>query len=359
MKNPSTQRRTLLFLYFELAGYTVACLERLAAKYPVDIHLVRYPVNAVAPFDFSIAGGIKVYERNDYNDQGLIDLTKKVQPDLVYVCGWSDKGYMAVCKDLRKSVPVILTLDNPWLGTVKQHIASLAGPLYLKKFFTHCWVPGEPNAKYARKLGFSGKKLFTGMYSADVALFDSYYQQQHTKKDAAFPHRFIFMGRYTLLKGILELWEAFTSLSEDERGDWELWCLGKGELEDQLPKHPAVKNIGFVQPSALAPWLEQTGVFVLPAHYEHWGVAVHEFAAAGFPLICSTTTSAATAFLEEGKNGFFTTPKSTASIREVLLKIIALSDEQLIAMGRKSTEYAQRITPDTWSDTLWNIVNEN
>jgi glycosyltransferase involved in cell wall biosynthesis len=119
-----------------------------------------------------------------------------------------------------------------------------------------------------------------------------------------------------------------------------------------------VKNIGFVQPLQLAPWLEQTGVFILPAHYEHWGVAVHEFAAAGFPLLCSTTTSAATTFLEEGVNGFFTEPKSKASIREVLIKTIGLSDKQLADMGKKSTELAHRITPDTWSDTLWNLVNE-
>ena len=49
MKNQSNRNKKALFLYFELAGYVVACLERFAAKYAVDVHLVRYPVNAIAP----------------------------------------------------------------------------------------------------------------------------------------------------------------------------------------------------------------------------------------------------------------------------------------------------------------------
>ena len=43
--------------------------------------------------------------------------------------------------------------------------------------------------------------------------------------------------------------------------------------------------------------------FVCPAN-EHWGVVVHEAAAAGLPLLLSNTTYAGTHFLVEGINGY-------------------------------------------------------
>ena len=321
--------------------------------------MVKYPVNPVAPFVFQFSPGIKTYERKDLNNEQLIELCKTIDPDAVYVCGWSDQGYMAAAKSFRKKIPVILTLDNPWRGTFRQYLAALAGPFYLKPVFTHCWVPGEPNARYARKLGFSNGTLFTGLYSADTGLFHGYYNAFRQEKELKFPHRFIFAGRYTELKGILELWQAFLSLSDEERKDWELWCLGKGELEEYLPDHPAIKNCGFIQPSGLAPVLQKTGVFILPAHYEHWGVVVHEFAAAGFPLICSSKTSAATAFLKEGENGYFTVPEDELSIRSILIKVINKSDAELQNMSRRSIELSDTITPGTWAATLWKIAELN
>jgi len=159
-------------------------------------------------------------------------------------------------------------------------------------------------------------------------------------------------------KGVKELWRAFASLHEEERADWELWCLGKGELEDQIPCHPAIYKFGFVQPKELTPYLEKTGVFILPARYEHWGVVVHEFAAAGFPLICSLTTSAASVFLKNGENGYYTKPGSEHSIRDALRRVIALPDEKLWEMAEKSMTLATKITPLTWSATLWNLINQ-
>jgi glycosyltransferase involved in cell wall biosynthesis len=194
------------------------------------------------------------------------------------------------------------------------------------------------------------------MYSADVDLFHQYYNETKEAKENKFPHRFIYVGRYTELKGIRELWQAFSSLSDDERKGWELWCLGKGELHPEFPKNDSIKDFGFVQPDQLKKYLIDTGVFILPTHYEHWGVVVHEYAASGFPMICSTTTSAATTFLKEGENGFFCQPKSVESVRKSLLKIINSSDEQLIAMGKKSVELSNMITPDTWADTIMSLV---
>jgi glycosyltransferase involved in cell wall biosynthesis len=84
---------------------------------------------------------------------------------------------------------------------------------------------------------------------------------------------------------------------------------------------------------------------------------VHEHAAAGFPLICSTTTCAAEQFLEDGRNGFLHAPKSIESLTAVFEKLLDTSDEELLAMGDHSAKLAGRITPVTWSKTALEFIN--
>ena len=89
-------RKKALFLYFELAGYVQACMEQLAASYEVEVHLMRYPIVAVAPVEFNLKDNIKLYYRKDYNNSSLISLVKHINPDLVFISGSSDPGHMRV-----------------------------------------------------------------------------------------------------------------------------------------------------------------------------------------------------------------------------------------------------------------------
>ena len=99
-----------------------------------------------------------------------------------------------------------------------------------------------------------------------------------------------------------ELWQAFVELQTEQPNEWELWCLGIGDIKPI--EHPKIKHFGFVQPKDLATYTSQTGVFVLPSRFEPWGVVVHEFAASGFPLLLSNQVGAKEQFLQETKNGF-------------------------------------------------------
>lgn len=351
-------KKKILFLFTELAGYVVANMKYLATHYPVELHVVRYPVNSVAPFNFSLDGDlIKYYERENLNRDDLQELVAEISPDIIFCSGWIDKDYNTVCRKIKGKMPVVLMLDNPWRNTLKQNIATLIGPLYLKRHFSHCWVPGIHQETYALKLGFSSKNIQKGVYSCDFEVFHGQYLANHGKKEENFPKKIIFVGRYTKLKGVTELWDAFVRFQQKKPNDWELWCLGKGDLESQFPSHDKIKNIGFVQPSEMSKYIEQCGVFILPSHYEHWGVVVHEFAAAGFPLLCTHSTSAASVFLKDDHNGFLFDPYSSDAMVEVFEKIASLSSAELLIMGDRSAEMAKAITPGTWSATAMKFLN--
>lgn len=354
---PNPQKKKALFLNFELAGYYVACLHKLVDNYPVEAHVICYPVNAVAPFKINInSPEVILYQRNSYNPEQLLQLALKIQPDFIFCSGWSDKGYIAVCKYYKNKVPSLVFFDNPWRNTLKQHLGRIVGQLYLTKIFDKCWVPGPPQTLFAKKMGFKDHQIKEGVYSADLKLFESFQLEFSDAKKKHFPKKFIFVGRYTKLKGVKELWEAFIRLQKEMPNDWELWCLGKGDYDAVFPQHEKIKNFGFVQPEALKSFIEQTGVFVLPSQYEHWGVVVHEFAAAGFPLMCSNTTSAAHAFLENGKNGYFHQPYSVKSICDTFKKFVQASDKELNRMAEHSVVLSRTITPDTWAATAWSYI---
>lgn len=357
---PIIPRQKCLFLFTELAGYIVACMKKLAESQNVEVHVIRWPVNAVAPFRFALDGeNIHFYERKDYTDAQLIVFAKQLNPDVIFCSGWIDKGYNAVCKFFHGKINTVVGLDNPWRNTLKQNIAALAGHYWLRNYFSHCWVPGSPQKTYALRLGFKEASIKEGIYSCDYDIFHNQYLLNRNTKKQLFPKKIIFVGRYTKLKGTLELWDAFIKFHEQQPNEWELWCLGKGELNEKFPKHDKIKNIGFVQPDEMHKFISGSGVFILPSHYEHWGVVVHEFAAAGFPVICTTTTGAATKFLANNINGYALPPYDVNALVEIFKQINALSPAELLAMGDRSAELASEITPLTWAQTFMEFIKKN
>ena len=339
-----------------MVGYFLACIDTLAANKDVEIYVVHWPVNKEAPFDFLFSQGLHIYDKQKYSSNELSDLVKNINPDLIYCSGWIDKDYVRICKSFHRKIPVILGLDNQWKGTIKQYLASMVSRFTLQKYFSHCWVPGQLQQEYAERLGFEKNKIFTGFYSADFNYFNNLYSQNLPSKKKNFPKRFIYVGRYYSFKGITDLWENFIDLLETFPNDWELWCFGTGDIKPVI--HPQIKHFGFVQPVDMATYIADTGVFVLPSYFEPWGVVVHEFAAAGFPVICSSEVGAISAFVENNVNGYIFEPGNKEELKLSLKKIMLHSEAELLKMGDISASKASLITPEKWADTLLSVFKK-
>ena len=345
---------TVLFLYTELADYFLKCCDELSKT--ADVHIVRWPVNKEAPFKFSYSDKIKIYDKNEYSREGLKDLVAGIGPDMIVCSGWVDKDYLKLTKPYFKKIPTVLTCDTHWTGSAKQYLATVLSRFFLLNVFSNAWVPGNIQKTYALKLGFKSEQIALGFYCCDLQNFNAVYAQNASKKAAAIPKRFLYVGRYYDFKGIGDLWDAFIQLQEESPNDWELWCLGTGSKTPA--QHPKIRHFGFVQPADLEPILEQTGVFILPSRFEPWGVVVQEYAAAGFPLLLSQAVGAKEAFLEEGKNGFTFAAEDVPGLKNQLKKMINLSAKDLILMSEKSHALAQKISPSKWAETLFNMHHE-
>ncbi|MBK9285217.1 MAG: glycosyltransferase [Sphingobacteriaceae bacterium] len=345
---------TYLFLYTELADYFISCCKALSVQN--EVHIIRWPVNKEAPFQFDFGQALKVYNKSDYDFAGLTQLIQKIKPDVIICSGWIDKDYLKQVKPYFKKIPTVITLDTKWRGTVKQLTATLLSRAYLTNRFSHIWVPGKQQARYASKLGFKKNNILLDFYCCDLKKFNAAYLQQFEKKKTNFPQKFIYVGRYYDFKGIEELWEAFVQLSDEQNHEWELWCVGTGSVKPRI--HPKIKHFGFIQPDDLISIMEQTGVFILPSRFEPWAVVVQEFAAAGFPLLLSQEVGASEAFLESGKNGYSFRKENVNELKNNLKKVLSLEQQELVKMGEYSHLLAQKINPENWINTLKKITNE-
>lgn len=336
-----------LFLHSEMSGYFLACMQALAEK-NVEVHLVTWPVNPEAPFSFDYPNTFRIYNRSRFNTETLQETAFGIEPDVICCTGWMDKVYMDVMLAFGKKHPAILMMDNWWLGTFRQRMAAFASPFMLKTRFTHVWVPGKHQELFARKLGFSEDKIMKDLYSCDYNFFSNQFELNRNAKAASFPKRFLFTGRFMEIKGLQDLWDAFKAVD----CDWELWCAGTGPLEASFPPHPRIRNVGFVQPAEMVDIISNTGVFILPSRVEPWGVAVHEFAAAGMPLICSDAVGAAYRFLSDGENGFMFPARNVSALEDSIQRIVSMDGSGLAAMGERSNTIAGAITPGKWASKL-------
>lgn len=341
----------ILFLYTELADYTIACLKALKKK-NITVAVVHYPVNSEAPFMFNFKeiGDFRcIYDFKSFSEfRKFVEVSN---PQKIIISGWANKWYVKLCLLKCNRIECILTMDNHWEASLKQRLLSLFTPLFLSSVFKKIWIPGNPQLQYARKLGFKKSNVIEGFYSCDTDFYSSLGKETYINKSLRFPKKLLCVARYIPVKNYTLLWEVFINWKAQTNNDWELWCAGAGADFEARVKHPSIHHLGFVQKNEWKEIIQHTGVFILPSLMEPWGVVVHEFAAAGYPLILSDKVGAASAFLTD-QNGWSFDPQSKNELMKTLRKLDSTDDNELIKMGMKSMQLAKKITPEQWSFSL-------
>jgi glycosyltransferase involved in cell wall biosynthesis len=220
---------------------------------------------------------------------------REVDPVAIVQSGWANKIYNKVTTAYVKQIPTIIAMDNPWKSSIKQKLLVSFGRWYLHRIFNTVWVTGRSQFEYARKLGFSSNQICQGLYVADSEKFYRIYDATEARA-RKFPRSVVFVGRLVEYKQPHMLADVFSELVANDHDGWELILAGEGPLKDVIRQkaYPRVKLLDFISPSDLPVFYKASGIFCLPSINEHWGVAVHEAAAAGLPLLLSDTVEAGT-----------------------------------------------------------------
>ncbi|NNC84413.1 MAG: glycosyltransferase family 4 protein [Flavobacteriales bacterium] len=338
-----------LFLYSEVAGYVLSAISHWVAR-GNEATIVHWPVNPEAPFQLPEIPDVSYRVRTEFDQvDDLVQLIKDQGPDIILCSGWMDREYVSALRRSDVNIPRVLLMDTAWTGRLKQRLAKLYLRRVIQKAFTHAWVAGPRQADYAHLLGFMPTHIRQGFYTADTSMFHRVYSQ---RMDAPLPKSFIYVGRYIKHKGIYDMWEAFLEAKKAVDSDWKLYCAGTGEDYDKRVIHPDIEHLGFVQPDELRSHLLNASVFILPSHFEPWGVVVHEMAAAGFPLLLSDQIGAAVSFLKKDSNGLVFKAGDIDQLKDCMISFMRMDRKELTTMSHESHQLSKRISLESWSETL-------
>lgn len=328
----------ILYLYSEVMGYTLAVIKELIVSHSCEVHLVYWDKakNSLFLIDENTPG-LHLYPRSKLSKEGLWALANEISPVLIYVSGRMDSGYLYIAQAFKKrSIPVVSGFDAQWKPSLKNRLLCLLSSFTYHRYFTHIWVPGPCQYEFARKLGFAPQCILLNLLSADVSLFSGVMP--------SFAYRFIFVGRFHPVKGLDILIPAFKSFQKNHQ-DWELHLIGNGPLLNEISRSEGIIVHDFMQPLDLAEFLKGGGVFVLPSRREPWGVVIHEFASAGFPMIISDACGAAKVFLKQGFNGYMFKSESVSSLLNVMQKMAKVDYSSFLAFQKASKLLGAQISP--------------
>ena len=153
---------------------------------------------------------------------------------------------------------------------------------------------------------------------------------------------FLFLGRLTQDKGILDLARAFILLAQ-LNSKAELWIVGPDEsdISSEIfkiisPSVSKVKRRDFTTTPEL--FMQGADLFCLPSYREGFGSSVIEAAACGLPSLVSRIYGLTDAVLH-GQTGLFHEPGNVDELFSNM-RVLMSSPETLHSMGRAAQQYA-------------------
>lgn len=348
----------ILYLYSEIIGYQMPILEEYVNKYDAEVHVVHWNNKKLSNYIIPSIEGVKFYNRSDFSTIKLIKFVKNLNPDIIYISGWMDFSYLAAVIPMRlNNIPVVTAFDDIWFNTFKQRLASLLFPIFRKYLYSHAWVAGPYQYEFAKRLKFKNYNIVFNCLSANLSMFNKVYLDSSNNKRNKFPHKFLYVGRLETEKGVDILAKAWQNLcNRNLTKDWEMTFIGNGSLHEYLNNFKSVELLDFLQPEELVVEIKKYGCFILPSRKEQWGLVLHEFTAAGFPVICSDICGASPVFITNGLNGNTFKSGDIIDLEKQILKIINMSDLSLINMSKISNQLGQKISPEITAASFISIL---
>jgi glycosyltransferase involved in cell wall biosynthesis len=278
------------------------------------------------------------------------DLVREVlafNPDAVYMTAWNfSNAYRAVMKAVDPGVVRLMYMDNLWRATPRQWLGRATNRLYIRPVADAAVVASDRSEFYARRLGFGPGDVIRGGVVGDTDLFRS---PPRVATELASRRAFLYVGRLVDHKGPDVLAAAYERYRELVDDPWDLHVVGMGPMADLLTDKPGVVMHGFIEPEGVAELMRRVSCFVLTSHIEPYGVAVHEAAASGLPILCTEFAGAAAVFVSDGQNGWQVPSGDIELWASAMVRMSKVSPDRLAAMSQVSLGLAGRLSPAGWA----------
>ncbi len=175
---------------------------------------------------------------------------------------------------------------------------------------------------------------------------------------------FLFVGRLVKIKGIEELVVAAKNILKDYK-DCEFWIVGPLWLQNTAKLTITQNDLdnwkkdGIIykgETKDVRPFIAQCDCFVLPSYREGLSNSLLEAASMEKPIVTTNVTGCKDV-VTDGLNGILCEPKNAASLEAGLRKMLELTQEQRIEMGKQGRikvkkEYEKSIVVDKYIEQI-------
>jgi glycosyltransferase involved in cell wall biosynthesis len=352
----------VVFCWSDISGYMAACWRALHASAEVDVFVIAFQALTETAFGDRLMADIPcrlldLQERQD--SQAIEQLVLSQHPDVIVTCGWLHQPYCKLVSVSKlQDTAFVMGMDTPWKDSWRQRLAPLVLRSYLQRM-NRVVVTGERSWQYAKRLGIAADRIDRGLYGID---YHSWIPLWEKRSQTDWPRSFLFIGRYTPVKAIDVLIQAYQEYRQQVDDPWELVCCGQGELKSQLVGQPGISDRGFLQPDDMQPVWQSAGAFILPSRFDPWPLAIVEAAAAGLPIICTDVCGSGVEVVRPWYNGLVIPEENPVSLTNALLALHQRYDD-LPLWGKRARElaapYATNIWVDRWHALLRTAVESN
>lgn len=354
------KKKKVVICWTDISGYMASCWQAMQNSKEIDQFIIAFQAKTETAFSNNLLKEVPSYlldidERNDFKK--ILNLVLEQKPDVIYLPGWFHKPYrkLAFTQQLN-SVEFIMGMDTPYWGTFRQKLAPYVLKPYLKRI-SKVVVSGERSWQYANHLGFSFSQIYRGQYGINHKDLKTVIE---SKKEKIWPKQFLFLGRYTKVKAIDSLVEAYKSYREmcgDEK-PWELICCGQGPLKKLIDDQPGIIDKGFIQPSEVINEMKEAGVMVLPSKFDPWPLVVLESCAAGLPVIATEYCGSTVENVRNLYNGIVVSGDSADELAKAMHAIHNIYYDKLPDWGKRASMmvegYSAEMWVKKWEDMLLN-----
>ena len=91
----------------------------------------------------------------------LQDRLNEFAPQIEVFSGWAVSAYRKVARKSSGKCLRIMTMDNCWLATTKQKLATLIAPWYVRPLADYVWLPGREAGHLRKESWDSGSSTFS------------------------------------------------------------------------------------------------------------------------------------------------------------------------------------------------------
>ena len=285
---------------------------------------------------------------------GLTLQAKGWQPDIVHAHDWL-VAHPAIALAEFFDVPMVSTVHATEAG---RHSGWVSGQISRQVHAVESWFVRESDSLIACSASMSDEisELF-GPDLAEIVVIrngiDSSRWPFAPRRAHTGPPELLFIGRLEYEKGVHEVIAALPRIRRTHPGT-TLTIAGDGTQQDWLVevarKHKVlrcVRFVGRVDHDELLRLMHRADAAVLPSHYEPFGIAALEAAAAGIPLVTSNVGGLGEAVID-GETGVSFPPRDVAALAAAVRRVL----DDPVAAQRRARAARERLT----SDFDWHTV---